>query len=403
MVPCVVGGSDGDSIVDFRSLTGFEPESSRTAKTQQQYSWDTAFSMRHILGHDTAISTFDQAIRSHRLHHAWIISGPTGVGKCSLAQEVASVLLDVESDTSTIGQHTAVSTRASGLLQSGTHPDLHIIHRELAASSSNPKLRERKQMNIPLDLLRELMLGGRTGDGRIHEAAAYRTASVAPAKVFIIDEAERLDLPGQNALLKTLEEPPPSTYIFMITSRPERLLPTIWSRCQHVRLAPLNECDMDNWVASSDLDIHLDERELILKFSEGSPGMATRAVTGGLAEWIPSLEPLLQQFDSGGWSPDAATEMAERIDSWAKLVLKNNPKASKDAANRDGAEMIFRVMLQHVRWDLRNETTPEVLERRCQTIDRIAEAESQCLSGLNLKHILEALVAEWGTTPGVLS
>ncbi|HCA40005.1 MAG TPA: DNA polymerase III subunit delta', partial [Phycisphaerales bacterium] len=59
---------------------------------------------------------------------------------------------------------------------------------------------------------------------------AYRTPSLAPAKVFIIDEAERLDLPGQNALLKTLEEPPPSTYLFLVTSRPERLLPTIWSR-----------------------------------------------------------------------------------------------------------------------------------------------------------------------------
>lgn len=358
--------------------------------------------MQKILGHDTAISTFNRAIHSGRFHHAWIISGPTGVGKCSIAQEVASVLLDPESNKSTIGQITNGSTRASGLLQSGSHPDLHIIHRTLAANSSNPKLRERKQMNIPLDLLRELMLGGRTGDGRIHEAAAYRTASFAPSKVFIIDEAERLDLPGQNALLKTLEEPPPATYIFLITSRPERLLPTIWSRCQHVRLAPLNESDMDDWIALSDLEIDTNQRKLILQFSEGSPGMATRAVSGGLAEWIPSLEPILQQFDRGEWSLDAAPDMANRIESWSKTVLKSNPKASKDAANREGAEMMFRVMLQHVRRAIRSETTPEMLERRCQTIDRIAEAESQCLAGLNLKHVLEALAAEWGTTRGVL-
>ena len=351
--------------------------------------------MHRILGHDTAISTFEHALRSKRMHHAWIVSGPTGVGKCTLAREVASVLLDPEVGHDTIGQDGARTSRAARLLESASHPDLHIIDRTLAASSNNPRLRERKQMNIPLDLLRECVLGGRTSDGRIHEAAAYRTPSLAPAKVFIIDEAERLDLPGQNALLKTLEEPPPSTYLFLVTSRPERLLPTIWSRCQHVRLAPLDLDSMNAWVNAGDIDINIDELETILDFSDGSPGMAARAVRGGLSEWIPSLTPILTQLDCGEWSPEAATGMAERIDSWSKVVVKDNPKASKDAANRDGAEMMFRVMLQHVRRSLRRECDGHKLDRLCMTIDRIAEAEDQCAAGLNLKHVLEALAAEW--------
>jgi DNA polymerase-3 subunit delta' len=352
--------------------------------------------MQRILGHDTAISTFEQALRAGRMHHAWIISGPTGVGKCTLAREVALVLLDPDAGYDTIGREIPPTSQAARLLKSGSHPDLHIIHRELAASSSNPRLRERKQMNIPLDLLRESMLGGRTGDGRIHEAAAYRTSSLAPAKVFIIDEAERLDLPGQNALLKTLEEPPPSTYLFLVTARPERLLPTIWSRCQHVRLAALDQDDMNTWIETSGLHVEPDEREAVLDFSEGSPGMATRAARGGLSEWIPALEPLLTQLDRGGWSPEITTCMAERIDLWSKAVVKENPRASKDAANREGAEMMFRVMLQHVCRTLRSETDGRDLERRCRTIDRIAEAESQCMAGLNMKHVLEALTAEWG-------
>jgi len=351
--------------------------------------------MHRIIGHDTAISTFQNAIRSDRMHHAWIISGPRGVGKCTLAREVAAVLLDPEAACETMGQKTSQTSPAARLLKSKSHPDLHIIHRELSASSSNPRLRERKQMNIPLDLLRESMLGGRTGDGRIHEAAAYRTAAVAPAKVFIIDEAARLDLPGQNALLKTLEEPPPSTYLFLVTARPERLLPTIWSRCQHVRLAALNQTDMNTWIEASGIQIDPDQREAVLGFSEGSPGMVDRAAKGGLAEWIPALEPLLIELDRGQWSAETAVGMAERIGVWSKSVVKKNPKASKDAANREGAEMMFRVMLQHVCRQLRSETDGMNLERRCRTIDRIAEAESQCVAGLNLKHVLEALTAEW--------
>lgn len=352
--------------------------------------------MYRILGHDAAITTFEQSLSAGRMHHAWIISGPTGVGKCTLAREVASVLLDPDAGPDTIGRTVSRTSQTARLLESNSHPDLHIIHRILAASSKNPRLRERKQINIPLDLLRELMLGGRTSDGRMHEAAAYRTSSLAQAKVFIIDEAERLDLPGQNALLKTLEEPPPSTFLFLVTARPERLLPTIWSRCQHVRLAPLDDDSMRRWVDSSELDIDASELETVLHFSEGSPGMVVRAVRGGLSEWIPSLDPILAQLDRGEWPADAAAGMADRIDAWSKTTLKDNPKASKDAANREGAEMMFRVMLQHIRRNLRNRNDRNDLEWCCRTIDRVAEAESQCLAGLNLKHVLEALVAEWG-------
>ena len=101
-------------------------------------------------------------------------------------------------------------------------------------------------MNSPVDVLRQHMIGGWTKDPpRFHEAPAYLTPLSAPAKTFIIDEAELIDTVGQNALLKTLEEPPRRTYIFLVTSRPERLLPTIRSRCQHVRFVPLDHASMD--------------------------------------------------------------------------------------------------------------------------------------------------------------
>jgi DNA polymerase-3 subunit delta' len=249
-----------------------------------------------------------------------------------------------------------------------------VIHRGLAAHSNNPQLRDRKQTNIPIDLLRETMLGGRTSDNRVHDAAAYRTPVMGSAKVFVVDEAERLDLPGQNALLKTLEEPPPATYLFLITSRPERLLPTILSRCQHLRLAPLTDTQMLEWFNQSDIDATPVALETAMTFAQGSPGMASLVITRDMTKWIESVDV---------------------VESWTESVVKDNPKASKDAANRDGFEMLLRVLASHLRHSLRTTDNRSTMVEHCWRVDRIAQAEAQIAAGLNLKHVLEALVAEW--------
>ena len=351
--------------------------------------------MHQILGHDEHLQTFQTAIEFGRMHHAWILSGPAGIGKSLVAKAVSTALLDPSEPLDHMGQSGGASTQTRRLVEAGTHPDLHIIHRELSAVSKNPRLRERKQMNIPLDLLRETLLGGRTSDGVIHEAAAYRTPVIAKAKTFIIDEAERLDLPGQNSLLKTLEEPPPATYIFLVTNRPERLLPTIRSRCQHMRLGPLSHDDMNRWLDSSKIDISPADAEIILPFCGGAPGLAHLAIKRDLAEWIQSLKLILGYLDQGEWPIDAAPMMAERIDVWAKAVVSENPRASKDAANREGAEMMLRILADHARRRLRVDEYGQL--QTCVLIDRIAEAEQQFQAGLNLKHVLEALMAEWAS------
>ena len=84
------------------------------------------------------------------------------------------------------------------------------------------------------------MIGGRTSDGKQHDSSAYKTPVSGDKKGFIIDEAELLDESGQNALLKTLEEPPLGTFIILVTSRDDALLQTIKSRCQLVYFSPLS-------------------------------------------------------------------------------------------------------------------------------------------------------------------
>lgn len=351
--------------------------------------------MPQVFGHREAIKTIQAALHADRMHHAWVFSGPAGIGKRLLAMEVAATLIQGDGNPDDLGTGRRSDSNCGRLLSAASHPDLHVIHRQLAAQSSNPSLRERKQMNIPLDLLRETMLGGRTSDGRVHEAAAYRTPALADRKVFVIDEAELLDASGQNAILKTLEEPPAETYLFLITSRPERLLPTIWSRCQHLPMAPLDSDDMDRWLQSTSLDVDSEDRRIILDFAEGSPGMATIAHERDAAAWIRSLDQVLSSLDHGQWSESAASDMADRIESYAKAVVSENPKASKSAANFEACETLLRIIGRHERSVLRRESDVDVLARHCTIIERAADAEKQLQAGLNLKHVLEGLTAEW--------
>jgi len=374
-------------------LSADEASSVDPAKTQGN-SCDTA-RMPPVFGHTDAIQTLQAALTAGRMHHAWIFSGPIGIGKCLLAQEVGAVLIQDDVDASTLGSGVRSDSNCGRLLTSKSHPDLHVIHRRLAAQSSNPSLRERKQMNIPLDLLRETMLGGRTSDGRVHEAAAYRTPALAKRKVFIIDEAELLDASGQNALLKTLEEPSPETYLFLVTSRPERLLPTIWSRCQHLAMSPLDPDEMQQWLRSGSLDIEEADIEMTLDFAEGSPGMASLALERNALDWIQCLDPLLNDLNRGRWSGSAATDMAERIDAYAKAVVSDNPRASKSAANLEACETLLRIIGRHERIALREATSRGAMSMHCSVIDRVAECEQQLQAGLNLKHVLDGLTAEW--------
>ncbi|MEY2794955.1 MAG: putative polymerase delta subunit, partial [Planctomycetota bacterium] len=166
-----------------------------------------------LFGQDAAVATLVTAMRSGHMHHAWILSGPAGVGKCTAALECARLLLDAEASDHDVAAFRAPrESRVAELIDVAAHPDLHIISKERAEDSSIREVRERKQTNIPLDLLRELMLGGTVADGKNFESPVWKGAYLGHHKVFVIDEADLLDQYGQNALLKTLEEPPPGTY-----------------------------------------------------------------------------------------------------------------------------------------------------------------------------------------------
>ena len=350
-----------------------------------------------ILGQDRAIEILRSNLRSGRLHHGWIFSGPEGVGKFTTAVAFAKIMLDPDAGPNLTGDiKTDENSPAARMIEAHAHPDLHIIRKELARFSDNRELRDRKLMNIPLDVLREHMIGGKTGDDKIHEGAAYRTSALGQGKVFIIDEAELIDKWGQNALLKTLEEPPDRTYIFLITARPERLLPTVRSRCQHVRFGRLDPEAMARWFAQSGLELDESERAWIEIFCDGSPGVAQLAAEYGFHNWRAALEPMLAQLDRGEFPVVLGKELGELVEAFAQAWVKNNTNASKDAANKDGARHMLSLLASHARGNLHRACSAGVdSDSSLAIIDLLREAEFQLERNVNLKQLLENLIVQW--------
>ena len=378
--------------------------------------------MTQILGQERALTTLNAAMHSGRMHHAWIFAGPRGVGKFTTAVEFAKVLLDPSAGSESVRARAGelrLEGETSALIDAGIHPDLHIIRKELALDSDNPQLRGRKLMNIPLDLLRERMIGGRTGDDRVHDAPAYRTALRGGAKVFIIDESELIDQTGQNTLLKTLEEPPQRTYIILVTSRPDRLLPTIRSRCHLVRFISLSETDMRQWIelrtrvpsvpehprdatsederAEATPRFHVDADSLpwILEFAAGSPGMALLAIEYGFHDWHRALAPMIDRVVRHEYPVELGETLAALTGDFAERWVKSHRNASKDAANKDGMRHVMNVLACEVRSRLRQSQDGADAEPLLRAIDLLQQTERMIESNVNIKLALENFVAQW--------
>jgi DNA polymerase-3 subunit delta' len=348
--------------------------------------------MKKILGQFKAVEALLASLHSGRFAHAWIFAGPRGVGKFTTAIELARILLDP--DTASDGALDSASETAR-LINAGIHPDLHIVRKELARFSDDASLRRKLLTNIPIDVLREHVIGGMVG-GRFQEAPAYRTSIRGHGKVFIIDEAELLDKDGQGSLLKTLEEPPPGTYFILVTSRPHRLFPTIHSRCRHVAFRPLDLTAMNQWFDAAGLEMTGPEKEWIRDFAQGSPGMATIAAEYDFHQWHLALAPMLDQLARGVFPAELGATMASLIEAFATDWVKRNHNASKRSANNDGARFLFTILAAHANRQLRaaveQDTPPDAI---LKAIDLIAEAERQLWANVNLKQVLENLAVQW--------
>ena len=191
-----------------------------------------------IVGQDQAVGYLTQTLTGDRRPHAYIFAGPTGVGRFTTAEALAATLL-CNRDADSGGLFAAEApepdpTRWCGecedcrMFAVGSHPDFHPVAKELAAYHEDADVRARVMQELGIEVIRQFLL-----------APAGQAPSRGRGKVFVVHEAELMSIPAQNALLKTLEEPPPGVTIILLCRRAELLLPTTLSRCALVRFGPL--------------------------------------------------------------------------------------------------------------------------------------------------------------------
>ncbi len=177
---------------------------------------------RDVRHQDRALSILRRALCSDRMPHAYLFEGPEGVGKEMAARALAARLLcgdgALAPDADACGR--CASCR---LLAADNHLDFHLIHRGLHRFHPDRTIRASKGLFLVVDLVRHFII----------EPAGMKPTQ-GRRRVFLIRDAERMNEEAQNALLKTLEEPPGSACLILVTSSGERLLPTIRSRCQRV-------------------------------------------------------------------------------------------------------------------------------------------------------------------------
>ncbi|HCN92480.1 MULTISPECIES: DNA polymerase III subunit delta' [unclassified Hyphomonas] len=211
-----------------------------------------------LYGHDTAEASFLASATTGKLHHGWLIEGPSGIGKATMANRLAAYMLGargreaapLDADSSDPVARTCLT---------GAHPDLRVVHREL---NDKGKLRQ----DISVDQVRELI----------------QFFSLKPAqggwRVGIIDSLDELNRNGANALLKTLEEPPEHSILFLVNHGTTPILPTIRSRCRVLRVSALGDEDTKRALETATAPAEA------ASLSKGRPGLGVQLSTpAGLA------------------------------------------------------------------------------------------------------------------------
>lgn len=234
-----------------------------------------------IIGHQKPLGLLRSALAQGRLHHAYLFTGPEGVGKHLIALALAKAIHCGDSGEDFCGR-CAVCAR----IDNGNQPDVRVV--EILA--------EKKEISI--QQVRE-----------IEKGLNFRSFS-GKRKIAIIDPATAMNLPAQNALLKTLEEPPEDSLLILIAANAGALLPTLRSRCLRLPFGPLPRAEIAAFLAARE-GISQGEAQLIAAMSMGSLAAAVALHKEELAEKRRAWREMLLSLRAGDHR--AAIAAAEKL------------------------------------------------------------------------------------------
>jgi DNA polymerase-3 subunit delta' len=263
------------------------------------------------LGEPTADLAFADAWTRGRLHHAWLITGPPGVGKATFAYRVARRLLGARAAPQFGPLGAAPDDPVSRQIAARAMPDLMVVQTDLEDGKSRRFIRAEEAREAP-------------------EFFA-KTPAAAPYRVAIIDAADDMNGHAANGLLKILEEPPARGVLLLISHAPGRLLATLRSRCRRLAIAPPPASVTDPWLRER---AQVSEREAarLIDMARGAPGAAWALAQAGALDVDDAAQALVRSLP--------------KADRRAVLSLADSFRGAAGAAR---FALFFERLAEHVR------------------------------------------------------
>ncbi|WP_075996338.1 DNA polymerase III subunit delta' [Salaquimonas pukyongi] len=239
-------------------------------------SWDAMegvlqpFESPDVMGHDEACFLLARAHAAGRLHHAWLLSGPRGIGKATLAYQFAAHLQRYPDGSNAPQRLEPEDDNTAAMMRRGAHPNLLTASRPWNA-------RDKKFMTrLTVDEVRHV------------NAFLRSTTAMGGWRAVIVDSADDMNTSAANALLKILEEPPPQTVFFILAHSPRGLLATLRSRCQTLSLKPLEDHILRQVIARQPVmeDVAEDRMDGWIALAGGSARRALELAQGDVAAMV---------------------------------------------------------------------------------------------------------------------
>jgi DNA polymerase-3 subunit delta' len=292
-------------------------------------------SLKDIFCQDNAVELLLRGYLSEHTAHAYIFAGADGVGKFKTAYEFGKLLLCEKPLPEKNFADSCGKCESCRCFEAGTHPDFVHVYKELLEFTEDGKGRE-APVEMPIDVIREFLVG-----------QVSKKPTLSARRVFVVSEAEKLNISSQNALLKVLEEPPVYCCIILLCTRLERLLATTKSRCQIIRFGPIDQQRI--FAELSQMGLGKKEARFFSRLAQGSIGQASswaQLESAGASLYQRKIE-LIESLAE--YKYEDSLELAQRFvqaskelgEAWAKA----DAATSKSDIGRRACQTIIRIVI----------------------------------------------------------